>query len=98
MKSFFVVLLIFALISALSVYILAASVDTINLIENSNNLQNSLSNFQQVDTTANPQAVASAVSAPDTGDIGVIIAFAVCGATAFVTIKLTRDKNKNKIL
>ena len=79
MRTFLVVLLIFALISALSVYILASPVDTTG------------------ETAANSPAAVSAVSAPETGDIGVGIAFAVCGATAFVTIKLTRDKNKNKI-
>jgi len=38
----------------------------------------------------------SQISAPETGDIGIIIAFAVCGATAFLTIKLTGKKNKIK--
>ena len=78
-KTFCAVLLIFALISALSIYILASSVGT------------------AVETAANSPAAASAVSAPETGDIGIVISFAVCGATAFATIKLTRDKNKNKI-
>ena len=36
----------------------------------------------------------AATTAPQTGDIGIIIALAVCVATAFVTIKLTRDKNR----
>ena len=51
--------------------------------------------FIQMGTGSSMPAI-SVMSVPETGDIGIVIAFAVCGATAFLTIKLTGNKNKIK--
>ena len=50
---------------------------------------------QEVPVPAPSQASPSA--APNTGDVSIIISLAVLIVTAFVTIKLTRQKNRTKI-
>lgn len=81
MKKFISALLIFLIISVIFVFAAYSS------------------EFFNTETAPEIQAnapYASPLSAPATGDIGIVIAFAVCGATAFVTIKLTGNKNKIK--
>jgi len=85
MKKYISVLLIFALISTVIIF------------------ADCISEFIKTETLSVIPAMSTAqtvpFSAPQTGDkgiVGIIIAVAVCGAIAFLTIKLTGDKNKIK--